>query len=457
MAQRSQPALVRFMTTGHRPCSAVSRAVHKVAAVNTEPQAHHLVVNWNSQELNQLALALARRGELAGLVRPYVNQGRAWERGLARLPLAAAWVAGSFGRRQLIDPALHGRIVEAGVLPDLLAALVARTGALGDSRRHRWTHALFEQVRRGVAAEAGRLAAGAACVVAYEGFALEAFRALQLAGQAGRAVLSYPVAHHRQRRLRRLQELEREPEFASTWPDFDDWPADHEARLDEEIDRADCVLLGSAHALDSFVQQGVAADKLKVVPYGVDLALFHPPVEPRPARPTFEAVFAGQLTQRKGLSYLLRGWQQFQRPGAQLTLIGAVVGDSTPLARHAAGCVHLPHQTRGQLAQHFRAADVLVFPTLVEGMPLVVLEAMACGLPIIATANGPGEIVRDGVDGFLIPECDADAVCDRLERLHRDRDLCAWMGRNAAARAREFSWDAYVAGVLRAIKPPPPR
>lgn len=420
--------------------------------MSSSPPPSNLVVNWNSQELNHVALALARRGELEGLVRPYVNQGRAWERGLARLPLAQGWVAGSFGRRRLVDDSLRGRVVEAGIAPDLLAALAARSSWLGAARQHRWTNSLFEQVRRAVAAEAGRRAARSSCVVAYEGFALEAFRSLQAAGLGGRAVLSYPVAHHRHRRLRRLQELEREPEFAATWPDFDDWPAGHEDRLDEEIKRADCVLLGSGYARDSFISQGVEAGKVRVVPYGVDLGVFHPGGRTHgSAGSAFEAVFAGQLTQRKGLSYLLRGWQRFERAGARLTLIGAVVGDARPLARHAAGCIHLPHQTRDELARHFRAADVLVFPTLVEGMPLVVLEAMACGLPVIATANGPAEIVRDGVDGFLIPECDADAVCDRLDRLHRDRELCAWMGRNAAARAREFSWDAYVAGMLRVI------
>ena len=149
-------------------------------SVNNSPLARSLVVNWNSQELNQLALALARRGDLAGLVRPYVNQGRAWERALARLPLAGRWLAGSFGRRQLIDLALHGRVIEAGVAPDLLAALVARLGWLGAHHRHSVTNALFQQVRNAVATQAGRHATQASHVVVCEGFALEAFQALRI-------------------------------------------------------------------------------------------------------------------------------------------------------------------------------------------------------------------------------------------------------------------------------------
>ena len=84
-------------------------------------------------------------------------------------------------------------------------------------------------------------------------------------------------------------------------------------------------------------------------------------------------------------------------------------------------------------------------------MPLVVLEAMACGLPVIVTANGPADIVRDGIDGFVIPERDEDALCDRLERLHAQPERRVEMGRRAALRAREFGWDTYAATALRAL------
>jgi glycosyltransferase involved in cell wall biosynthesis len=120
-----------------------------------------------------------------------------------------------------------------------------------------------------------------------------------------------------------------------------------------------------------------------------------------------------------------------------------MVGDPTSLLPYAKGVRHIAHQTRPALAEMYRQSDVFVFPTLIEGMPLVVLEAMACGLPVIVTANGPADIVRDGVDGFIIPQRDADAVTGCLERLYRDRSLRAEMGRNASERALEFGWGAY--------------
>ena len=437
--------MLRF-SESHRAATALSQRRSRLlgsSCVTPMPSPrppHTLVVNFNSPELNHLALALAEKGQLSRYVRPYANKGRWWERSLSSLPLPRGMVAASFGRRRLQDAGLIALTREAGVWADLCAASIARMPALPAAERHRWASAMRKQVRVAIAREAARHAPQAGCVVAYEGFALPAFEALR---PGACAVLNYPVAHHRLRRRVRDEELEREPGFAASWPGFDDWPAGHEERLDEEIERAAAVLVGSNYARDSFIAEGVPAAKMRVGPYGVDLANFHPASQPRPESDLFRAIFTGQLTQRKGLSYLLRGYRRFQRADSRLTLVGSFVGGLQSLRPFADLFEHVPHQTRAGLAQLYRASDVFVFPTLVEGMPLVVLEAMACGLPVIVTANGPADIVRDGIDGFIIPERDADALCDRLECLYRDRELRLWMGENAAARAREFSWTAY--------------
>ncbi|GAB4556493.1 MAG: hypothetical protein Tsb007_14880 [Rhizobacter sp.] len=406
-----------------------------------------LVVNFNSPELNQLALALAQHQMLGAYVRPYVNKGRGWERALAALPLAGRVYNSTFGRRRITDPALASLTREAGVLPDLCAAAIGRVHLLPPATRHRWTNQLYMAVREAVAQTACHHAKQVDCVVAYEGFALPAFQAAQ---EQRAAVLNYPVAHHRERRRIRLEENERVPEFAITWPDFDDWPAGHEERLDEEIRLADAVLVGSTFAADSFVAQGIPRAKMWMVPYGVDLKVFTPGPTPSRTR-EFKVIYAGQLTQRKGISYLLRGYRKFARRDSRLTLVGNVVGGAQPLQPYRDHFQHMTHQTRPALAAMYRDSDVFVLPTLVEGMGLVVLEAMACGLPVIVTANGPGDLVRDGIDGFVIPERDEDAVCDRLERLYRQPELRVEMGRQAARRALEFGWSAYTSKVCHAL------
>ncbi len=416
------------------------------------PLPRTLIANFNAPELNQLALALAHAGRLERYVRPYVNKGRAWERALAAVPLAGSLYESTFGRRHMADPALARLTREAGVLPDVLAAIAMRLRVLPDALRARWTNALIKSLREAVALRAAGLASDAECVVAYEGFALPAFTARRASG-GGVNVLNYPVAHHRVRRRERLEEIARTPAFASTWPDFDDWPAGHEQRLDDEISLADAVLVGSTYAAETFVAEGIPRARMRVVPYGVDLATFAPAEGARASGDgaAFEAIFTGQLTQRKGLSYLLEGWRRFACPDARLTLVGQSVGDASALAPYAGLFRHVPHRTRPQLARHYQASDVFVFPTLVEGMPLVVLEAMACGLPVIVTANGPADIVRDGVDGFVIPARDPDAIAERLATFRGDPALRAWMGRNASQRAAEFGWPAYTTKVQAAL------
>ncbi len=410
---------------------------------------HTLVVNFNSPELNQLAIALAHQNKLGAYVRPYVNKGRRWERALAALPLAGSVYTSTFGRRRITDPALAERTHEAGVVFDLCAAAIGRLHALPPSVRHRWTNRLYMKVREAVAQTACRHTPDVECIVAYEGFALPAFEAAMARGSQA-LVLNYPVAHHRERRRIRLEENEREPEFAVTWPDFDDWAPGHEERLDEEIRQADAVLVGSSFAANSFVAQGIARDKMWMIPYGVDLEVFTPS-QSAAVTSGFKVIYAGQLTQRKGLSYLLRGYRKFARHDSQLTLVGSVVGSDRPLLPYRDLLQHVVHQTRPALAALYRASHVFVLPTLVEGMGLVVLEAMACGLPVIVTANGPGDIVRDGVDGFVIPDRDEDALCDRLERLYLQPELRAEMGRQAILRAREFGWGAYTSKVKHAL------
>lgn len=416
------------------------------------PMPRTLVVNFNSPELNQLALALAGCDGLQAYVRPYVNKGRGWERALSALPLAGRAYARTFGRRLMSDPRLASLTHEAGVWPDLCAASIGRLHLLPPRTRHRWTNQLVMSVREAVARSACRHVPNADCIVGYEGFALPAFEAARsLGGRA--AVLNYPVAHHRQRRRVRLEENEREPEFAVTWPGFNDWPEGHEERLDEEIRLADAVLVGSGYVADSFVAEGVERSKMRVVPYGVDLQTFTPvPPGARDRSDQFNVIYAGQLTQRKGIAYLLRGYRQFARQDSHLTLVGSIVGSDAPLRPFADLFEHIPHQTRPALAKRYRQSDVFVLPTLIEGMPLVVLEAMACGLPVIVTANGPAGIVRDGIDGFVIPERDANAISDRLDRLYRDPDMRDEMGRQASQRAREFGWDAYSSNALDVMR-----
>jgi glycosyltransferase involved in cell wall biosynthesis len=90
----------------------------------------------------------------------------------------------------------------------------------------------------------------------------------------------------------------------------------------------------------------------------------------------------------------------------------------------------------------YRAADLLALPSLHEGSPLVVYEAMACGLPIVTTPMGAGAIVRDGIEGFVLDPYDVRGWGERLRLLTSDVGLRLRMGRAARERVQDFTWQA---------------
>jgi glycosyltransferase involved in cell wall biosynthesis len=219
-------------------------------------------------------------------------------------------------------------------------------------------------------------------------------------------------------------------------------PPEYSERLERECEIADRILVGSSFVRQSFAEVGYDPSRIAVTPYGVDTDRFTPPEKPRNDG-VFRALFVGQIGQRKGLSYLLQGYEKFRRPDSELHIVGSYSPGHEVYARYRDLYRHTPHVPQKDLASLFRQADIFVFPSLIEGMPLVVLEAMACGLPIITTTHGPGDIVRDGVDGFFVPIRDAEAITMRLEQLYRDPALREQMSRNAREQALRHSWDTY--------------
>lgn len=406
-----------------------------------------LVVNTSFPELNHLAASLAEAELLSQYVRPYVYFGRGWEKAIEQLPMFGSVYARSFGRRKLPPPLAAEHLNQVGLVWDFAMAAGLRVPIRGawynDLRR-----LLMYRVTKAVARAGARAFRNERAVVATWGCALPAF---EKATQIGAIrILNYSLAHHAFTRRYLLEEAKCEPGFASTLNSHD-LPSWQTEQLDREIELADHILVGSSFAKESFVTEGVSQSKLCVIPYGADTSLFVPPVECRPAE-RFNVLFVGQLTQRKGISYLLRAYERFHGPDTTLTMVGQLQGDGTALQPWRHLIRYVPHVSRPHLAGIFHQADVFVFPTLVEGMPLAVLEAMASGLPVITTPNGPGDIVRDSIDGFVVPPRDVDALVDRLERLRADSDLRIQMGRSARQRAQEYAWSAYRKRITVQIK-----
>jgi len=213
------------------------------------------------------------------------------------------------------------------------------------------------------------------------------------------------------------------------------------ARALAEMTLADYILIPSDFVRQSFLEEGFPEERLIQIPFGVDTTRFCPSEVPA-ARP-FRALFVGQIGIRKGVPYLLEAWRRLGWRDAELWLVGRVLPECRPILQRYLDLPGL--RLIGHLAdpvEAYQQADVFVFPSIEEGSALVTYEALACGLPVVTTPNA-GSVVRDGVEGFIVPIRDVDALAAALERLRADEQLRREMGRAARARAEEFTWEKY--------------
>lgn len=398
-----------------------------------------LIVSTANPEVDHLALALAQSGGLFRYIRRYANKNHLWERAISHVPGFGNRYNRTLGRRYLPDGLSSDLVATAGVVEDFSAAIISRIGVFSNETRTRWINELMTRRDIQLARTGQQLAGNVKAVIANYTVGLPAFKIVKANG--GKTILNYPIAHHRYAVRLLQEEAKREPEFAVTLSGHEH-SAELTAILNAECQLADRILVGSTFVRDSFIEEGIPAEKLAIVPYGARVTLFHPPEKDR-RDGNFRVLFVGQIGQRKGVPYLLRAFKAFKGPGTELTLVGNFVNTDLPFRPYRDIFTHISHVPQGVLREIYRQSDVFVFPTLLEGMPMVVVEAMAAGLPVIVTPNGPGDIVRDGIDGFVVPIRDELALIDRLEYLRSHPQERKEMGKRARERALQYTWDAY--------------
>jgi alpha-maltose-1-phosphate synthase len=158
----------------------------------------------------------------------------------------------------------------------------------------------------------------------------------------------------------------------------------------------------------------------------------------------FRALFVGRVGPRKGFHYLLQAWQELHLPDAELLAIGINEFPNNWLTQYQDIFRYIPSLPHAALNEYYSTASVFVFPSLVEGFGLVLLEAMACGIPVITTPNTAGpDILTDGVEGFIVPIRDVAALKEKLEWCYSHPEELAQMGKAARQKAEQLTWGLY--------------
>ncbi len=280
-------------------------------------------------------------------------------------------------------------------------------------------------------------------VYAYEDGAHESFRVATREGKL--RLYDLPIGYWRASRAILQEEIEREPEWAMTLHGTQDSPQ-KTARKDAELHQADLVLVASTFTRRTLEHAPDFRGSVVTIPYGapqLDAATLPSPPPPRRGN-KLRALFVGSLGQRKGLSYLFRAIRSLGS-GVELTVIGSRPLVACPaLDRELKAVRWIPSCAHRDVLAEMTAHDVFVFPSLFEGFGLVLLEAMAMGLPIVTTPHTAGpDLITDGVEGFIVPIRSDEALASRLDLLRRNPDLLADMSARARARAAEFTWENY--------------
>lgn len=206
-------------------------------------------------------------------------------------------------------------------------------------------------------------------------------------------------------------------------------------RMECEYELCDRIVVPSTVAHDSFAKFGYAAKTVVVFP-GVDEQFFSPLRQPV-ANAKFRVCFTGRIELAKGAAYLLQAWKRLALANAELVLAGEIRPEMKSLLETYADSTV---RTTGflsarELQQHYRDSDLFVLPSVNEGLAQVLLEAMASGLPVVASdLSGAGDCVTEGVEGFVTPVRDVNRIAQAILWCYQHRDETRAMGRAARAR-----------------------
>jgi glycosyltransferase involved in cell wall biosynthesis len=210
---------------------------------------------------------------------------------------------------------------------------------------------------------------------------------------------------------------------------------------------AQLLLAPSEFVREGMIRMGADPDKIAIVEYGLPKEWLNTISEPVRGR----VLYAGIVGLRKGAHYLAQAKRLLDDRGIP-TEVRIVGPGHSAIAEHPVfqGPIYCGQVPRTRMAEEFRRADIFVLPTISDSFALVHLEALACGVPVITTPNC-GSVVRDGVDGFIVPIRDAKMLAERIEQIVKDRALREQMSQNARERAGRFTWERYGERLLAAV------
>ena len=286
-------------------------------------------------------------------------------------------------------------------------------------------------------------------VYCYEDAAFHTFKA---AGKLGlKCFYDLPIAYWKtsQRLLR--EEAERLPKWEPTLVGSRDSPAKLQ-RKTEELNLADVVICPSKFVYDSLPTTAHKTKKCIVAEFGSPEGV--QTQKPRDlTRSPLRLLFAGSMTQRKGLADLFAAVKLLNRSDVELVVIGSLLMPMEFYRAHLPDFTYEPTRPHQAVLQLMESCDVFVLPSIVEGRALVQQEAMSCGLPLIVTANAGGEdLIDEGKTGFLVPIRSPEKIAEKIAWFANNRHKLNEMSTLARQKAAQITWNNYCKKILSVVQ-----
>lgn len=218
-------------------------------------------------------------------------------------------------------------------------------------------------------------------------------------------------------------------------------------REEAEYAEANLVTVPSFFSYRSFVEQGIPAEKLRLLPYGVNVSRFQQVAEP--TKNQFDILYVGAMSLRKGIQYLVQAYKKIKHPKKSLTFVGAPSQELIKMLKTRnlwpEDTKVLGHVPQTELKNIMSRSSVLILPSIEDGFGMVMAQAMACGSPVIASQNtGAEDLFKDGEEGYIVPIRDVDVLTERLQQFADKPEHRVIMGKRALARVQAMGgWNNY--------------
>lgn len=215
----------------------------------------------------------------------------------------------------------------------------------------------------------------------------------------------------------------------------------------KEYELADYIVIPSEFVYNSFIEKGISKNKLYKIPYGV--SSFFKPIKNVKDDNIFRILYLGSLTIQKGLQYLFEALEKLpiDSKNFEVWFIGSISAELNDLILRykKSNWKFFGHINHYELNNFISQCDIAVQPSLQEGLSMVILQILSCGVPVIATTNtGATEIIDENKTGFIISIRDSNAIYDKIMMLYYDRIKMNEMKTNCEKmNHNNFSWDTY--------------